>query len=62
MEVGGLFGVLVLIADIFAIIKVLKSRAKDPEKILWIILIALLPVIGLVVWYFAGPGDKSLSL
>lgn len=62
MEIGGLFGVIILLADIFAIIKVWKSRAPDSHKILWIIAIALLPVIGLVVWYFAGPGDKALRL
>ena len=62
MEISGLFGVLVLIADIFAIIKILKSRADDGKKILWILLVVLLPLIGLIVWYLAGPGDKKLKI
>ena len=62
MDVGGLFGLLVLVGDIFAIIKVLQSRSPDGKKILWILLIVILPLIGLIVWYFAGPGDKKLRL
>lgn len=62
MGVSELFGVLVLIADIFAIIKVLKSRVPDINKLLWIVLIILLPLIGLIIWYFMGPGDKRLQL
>lgn len=62
MEFGGLFGVLVLIADIFAIVRVFQSRAEDLHKIIWIVVIALLPLIGLVIWYVAGPGDKRLKV
>lgn len=62
MEFGGLFGVLLLLADIFAIIKVFQSTAGDGEKILWTLLIALLPLIGLIIWYLAGPGEKRLRL
>ncbi|MCW8908299.1 MAG: PLDc N-terminal domain-containing protein [Sedimenticola sp.] len=62
MEFGGLFGLLLLIADIFAIIKVFQSAVGDGEKVLWILLIALLPLIGLIIWYLAGPGDKAFRL
>ncbi|QQD16619.1 PLDc_N domain-containing protein [Spongiibacter nanhainus] len=61
MEFGGLFGVLVLVADVFAIIKIWQSSATDGEKIVWIIFVALLPLIGLIAWYFVGPGDKALK-
>lgn len=62
MEFGGLLGILILVADIFAIIKIFKSSAEDLHKILWTILIALLPLLGLIIWYFFGPGDKRLKL
>ncbi len=55
MEFGGALGLIVLVLDIWAIIKVLGSGARVPEKILWTLLIILLPVIGLIVWYLAGP-------
>lgn len=61
MEFGGLFGILVLIADIFAIIRIFQSGATDGQKIIWIVVVALLPLIGLIIWYLAGPGDKRLK-
>ena len=62
MGFGGLFGLLVLIAMVFAIIKIVQSGAEDLHKVLWVVLIILLPVIGLIIWFLAGPGDKKLRI
>lgn len=62
MNVGanGLWGVLVLAADIWAIINILQSSASDGKKVLWILLVVLAPVVGVVLWYFLGPrGGKA---
>ncbi|WKE65221.1 PLDc N-terminal domain-containing protein [Gallaecimonas kandeliae] len=53
-----LFGLIVLILDIYAIVQVLKSGAKPVEKLLWILVILILPLLGLIIWFFAGPGRK----
>ena len=55
MEVGGLFGVLVLIADIWAILNIAQSGATTGAKALWIVLVLLLPVLGLIIWLLSGP-------
>ena len=55
----GILGLLVLIADIYAIIKILQSTASGLKKLLWIILVLILPVLGLIIWFFAGPGGKA---
>ena len=55
MEAGGILGVLVLVLDIWAIVRVFGSGASVVSKILWSLLIIFLPVIGLIVWYLAGP-------
>ncbi|MFV8782023.1 PLDc N-terminal domain-containing protein [Microbulbifer sp. SA54] len=55
----GILGLLILIADIYAIIKVLQSSASGLKKLLWIVLILILPVVGLIIWFFAGPGGKG---
>lgn len=55
MELGGIVGLVILILDIFAIVKVVGSGAPVGTRILWILLILFLPVIGLIVWYLAGP-------
>jgi hypothetical protein len=51
-----IIGILILIADIWAIIKVFQSKASPIAKILWALLILIFPVLGLIIWYFAGPG------
>ncbi|HVZ80266.1 MAG TPA: PLDc N-terminal domain-containing protein [bacterium] len=53
-----LFGLLVLIADIYGIVQIIQSRADDMKKALWIVLIVLLPLLGVILWYFMGPKKK----
>lgn len=50
-----LLGIIIFIADIWAIIKTLQSPASAGSKILWVLIIILLPVIGLILWFFLGP-------
>lgn len=52
---NGLVGLIILALDIWAIINVVKSNAETGVKILWILLIVLLPVIGLIIWALMGP-------
>lgn len=55
MEVGGIFGLLLLVADIWAIVKTVQSGASTGAKVFWIVLILILPLLGLIIWLFAGP-------
>ncbi len=55
IEVGGLLGLIVLIADVWAIINVVQSRAGTGAKVAWVVVILLLPVLGLLIWLLAGP-------
>jgi hypothetical protein len=50
-----LWGVLVLIADIWAIVNIMQSGADTTKKVLWTVLVILLPVLGFILWYFFGP-------
>ena len=58
MELTGIGSLIILIADIFAIVMILQSSAKGIEKLVWSLVVLLLPLIGLIFWYFAGPGKK----
>jgi hypothetical protein len=49
------FGLVIFIADLWAIVKTLKSPVPAGIKLLWVLIIFLLPVIGLILWYFWGP-------
>lgn len=55
MEIGGLFGLIILILDVYAIVKILGSNATTGSKVVWIVVILLLPVLGLVLWALFGP-------
>lgn len=55
IEVGGLLGLIVLIADVWAIINVVQSGAATGAKVAWVVVILLLPVLGLLIWLLAGP-------
>ncbi|MDD2046521.1 PLDc N-terminal domain-containing protein [Pseudomonas putida] len=57
---NGLVGLIILVLDIWAIINVLKSGVGLGPKILWILLILLLPVLGLIIWAIAGPRGGRL--
>jgi len=57
MEVGGLFGLLVLAADVWAILNIFQSSSTTGTKALWIILVLALPLLGVIIWYFAGPRE-----
>lgn len=55
LEVGGLLGLIVLILDVYAIIKTVQSSAGTGTKVAWVVVILLLPVLGLLLWFFLGP-------
>jgi len=54
---NSLWGVLILIGDIWAIINILQSSASNEKKLLWVVVVVLLPLLGLILWYFLGPRD-----
>ncbi len=53
--IHSLLGLLILIGDIWAIINIFQSAASNEKKLLWIIVVVLLPVLGLILWFFLGP-------
>jgi len=58
----GIFGIIILILDIWAIIKTLQSGASTGMKLLWIVVILILPVVGLILWLLMGPrGNARLA-
>jgi hypothetical protein len=59
MHIGynGLWGLLILAGDIWAIVNILQSSASNEKKMLWIIVVVLLPLLGLILWFILGPRD-----
>jgi len=38
-EVGGIFGLIILVADIWAIVSTFQSQASTGKKVFWIVLV-----------------------
>jgi hypothetical protein len=58
----GLFGAVVLILDIFAIVSVLIGRSEVLRKVLWIAVILLFPVLGVLLYFLIGRSAADASL
>jgi hypothetical protein len=57
---GRVWGILVLVIDVLAILDILKSNREIEKKILWIVVILLLPLLGALAWY--GVSRKIINL
>jgi hypothetical protein len=57
---SAVIGLIILIANIYAIVMIVQSSAKTIEKLLWAVLVVLLPLVGLIIWYLLGPGKKTI--
>ena len=52
---GGLLGLVHLVVAIWAIVKIINSGASTVAKVLWILGVLAFPLVGLIVWFVAGP-------
>jgi hypothetical protein len=57
--INGIFSLLILAADFWAILNIVQSSESLGSKVLWTLLVLLLPILGVIVWYFAGPKANS---
>jgi hypothetical protein len=55
IEVGGIFGLIILVLDVWAIVKTVQSPAGTGSKVLWVVLILILPILGFLLWLLLGP-------
>ena len=49
-----LFGILILVLDIIAILNIVQSAMKPVMKLVWVLIVLLLPVIGMILWFLIG--------
>ncbi|MBR2656715.1 PLD nuclease N-terminal domain-containing protein [Yoonia sp.] len=51
----GILGLVHLALVVWAAVSILGSGASQGQKVLWILLVLLFPVVGLIIWFLAGP-------
>jgi hypothetical protein len=55
LEISGLLGLLLLVANVYAIVKTVQSNATTGAKVAWIVGILIFPLLGFAIWLFFGP-------
>jgi hypothetical protein len=55
-----LLWLLVTVLDIIAIVSILKSGADSGTKLLWVVVVVLLPVLGMILYFLMGPGRRKV--
>lgn len=54
-EVTGIGGFILLALVIWALISVIGSNATTGKKVIWVLVILLLPLLGFLAWLLFGP-------
>lgn len=52
---NGFLGFVIFFLDVWAIVNVVSSRASVFRKVIWVIVILLLPILGFLLWAIFGP-------
>ena len=55
----GIFGLIVLALDIWAIVSVVGSSASTGSKVIWVLVILFLPILGFLAWLLFGPRGSA---
>ncbi|MEL7211356.1 MAG: PLDc N-terminal domain-containing protein [Pseudomonadota bacterium] len=62
MEYAGVGGFIVLALNIWAIISIFSSSVSTGKKVLWTLLVLILPILGFIIWLIAGPRSSSATV
>lgn len=55
VEVTGFGGLILLACTIWAIVSIFGSAASSGKKVIWILVVLLLPILGFIAWLLFGP-------
>jgi hypothetical protein len=62
IEVGGIISLIILALDIWAIVNILGSGTSTGAKVLWILLVKILPGGGLIIGWVGGPRAGATAI
>jgi len=55
----GFWPLLHLVLVVYAAIQIFGSSADTLKKIIWLLIVLVFPLVGLIVWFFIGPGTPK---
>lgn len=55
----GIWGIIHLALVVYAALQIFNSSADTVKKIIWVLIVAIFPLVGLIIWFFVGPGTPK---
>lgn len=55
VEISGIGGLILLILNVWAIVSIVGAPTGTGNKVIWVVIILLLPLLGFLIWLFFGP-------
>lgn len=55
IEITGIGGLVLLVLDIWAIVSIIGSNAGTGSKVIWVLVVLILPLLGFIAWLLFGP-------
>jgi hypothetical protein len=62
IEIAGIGGFILLVLNIWAIVSIVNSGASTGGKVIWILLVLIMPILGFIVWLLFGPRSRRQRL
>lgn len=56
---AGFGGLIVLVLNIWAIVSIVGAPVSTGKRVLWILLVLILPIVGFVIWLLIGPRGRT---
>ncbi|MEE4189527.1 MAG: PLDc N-terminal domain-containing protein [Roseobacter sp.] len=59
LEITGIGGFILLVLNVWAFVSIVGSGASTGKKVLWCLLVLLLPLVGFILWLLLGPRARK---
>jgi hypothetical protein len=55
----GMWGIIHLVLVVYAALQIINSSTATARKVLWVVIVAAFPLVGLIIWFLIGPGTPK---
>lgn len=59
VEIASVGGFILLVLNIWAIVSIVGSGASTGGKVIWVLLVLIMPVVGFILWLLFGPRGRK---
>ena len=59
IQITGIGGFILLVLNVWAFVSIIGSNNSTGSKVLWCLLVLLLPLLGFIIWLLGGPRSAS---